>query len=64
MIYQLEDKFLYKDQECVVRYINNGMAWLASVDNPIVTIGYIDEDGADKDGNTAYCMSQAECLAV
>lgn len=69
MKYHIGDKFLYKGIECVVRYINNGNAWLAPIDHSdehhvCLTLGYINEKGVDKDGNKAMTLSNRDCLAV
>lgn len=64
MIYNINDKFLYKDQEFVVRYVNNGQAWIASIENPLVVAVCINEKGKDKDGHKVIAINNQRCQAV
>ncbi len=64
MLFHINDKFLYKDTECVVVYINAGMAWLATLEDPYVTIATIKKNGTDSEGNKVTAINNKECLAV
>lgn len=64
MLYNLGDKFLYKDKECKVVYINAKNAWIATIEDPYVTIAKLEQNGKDEEGNKAVAINNTECLAV
>lgn len=73
MEYKIGDQFLLGDMIVEVRYINNGMAWIAPIEDSgegptkrysAVVFDVLDEEGLDRDGNQATFVKPEPSSAI
>ena len=73
MKYTLGDKFIVKNIECEVKYINNGKAWVFPLEDldfngkrylACACFEVLDEKGIDSTGNKALVLHNKECKSV